>query len=224
MVYGMISTRNSFMYTCTEPFPVNGEFDIPPKLFITEQDNENGEDRVSPIKPIIFDNGPAYSQPDEEAELCTSQVIEIKEVGNRAVSSQRILNMLILQVAMAVETLEKMSTSETKLPESGKVFSRQINLERDITRTGNKQCFTQVYLKTDWQSVGSGASGLSFCCVQKSRYVLRCQVLSGKSRQHNSCTGQEQKEELRLSLWYGRFRNTGGGFGSRQGLSHNAIR
>lgn len=222
-VYGMISTGNSFMLACTEPFAGN-ELIIPTEIFATEQDNGNGEDGDSLNKLNLFGNGSgrvsAFSPPDEEKELYTSQVVEIQETGDRADPSRCILNMLIIQVAKALESLEKLPQSETELPVSGTHYARQIDLNRDDTRTGYRQSFSKVKLVNGWQdcrsryidgsvkvvslirSAGSGASG--DCCLAISeKQDMSCVVKFFQGRQGLTLLEQAEAEKANWDQAYG---------------------
>jgi len=98
--------------------------------------------------------------------------------------------MLILQIAKAMECLQNLDTSDTMLPEKGKVYSRQINLGE-----GDKQAYTHIELGENWQacrdhyidssvttvnlirSVGSGAFGDCFFAVSEVRGEYRSCVI-----------------------------------------------
>ena len=217
-VYGMISTGNSFMITCTDSLAGNAELVIPPGIFAseTEQDGGNGECRVSPTKPKLFDNeesetAPEYSPPDAEERLHTSQVITITEDGSRDAPSRQIVNMLILQTARAMECLQNLDVSNTMLPVQGTVFSRQIDLKKNDARTTDKQCYTQITLKKGWQrcrknyidstvravnlirSVGSGASG--DCCFAVSTDQQKSCVIKFFQAARNTTTLEQAKKE-----------------------------
>lgn len=184
-VYGMISTGISFMFTCTDSLSHTTEqLTIPTEIFSSETDRVGGDGGgcVSPAKPILSNDeesetAPVYSPHDDDEKLHTSQVITIPKVGDREAPSKQIVNMLILQIARAMECLKNLDTSDTKLPGKGKVYSRQIDLEPSNERTVDKQCFKEINLVEGWQacrnhyidsdvktvslirSVGSGGSG-----------------------------------------------------------------
>lgn len=224
-VYGMISTGNSFMLTCTEPLVADKEVVIPTKIFAKEQDNGNREDSDSPNKPNLFGNvsgrGSAFSPPCEEEELYTSQVVKIEETGDRAVPSRCVLNMLILQVTKALQSLEELPKSETKLPAAGTLYSRQIDLERDDARTGYKQSFSKVTLQCGWQecrsqyidssvkvvslirSAGSGASG--DCCLAISKNQdMSCVIKFFQKRKECTLLQQAENEKANWDQAYGK--------------------
>mmetsp|Transcript_84760 Transcript_84760/g.127076 ORF Transcript_84760/g.127076 Transcript_84760/m.127076 type:complete len:444 (+) Transcript_84760:1-1332(+) len=179
-VYGMISTGNSFMLTCTDPFR-DDEL-----TFITHVDDDSNEATQQPhlspsqVDPFRSDYVSALS-PSENTKstgLYSSQVLNNSEPG----TNTAILNMMILQVHKAWINFSKTSGGELPgLPEEGQVYARQIELQATAPseRSGYRQNFNTVTLRPGWKqsrdmyvegndvvnlvrSLGSGGSGE--CC------------------------------------------------------------
>ena len=220
-IYGMISTGNSFMFTCTDTFSDSTtELTIAPGTFTseTDQDDGNGENDVSPTKPMLFNDDesePEYPLRDEDERLYTSQVVQIFEYGPRNASKQ-IVNMLILQIAKAMECLENLDMPEIKLPVKGKVYSREIDLQ-----TGKKQCCKPITLKEGWQAcrnhyisasiknvsliqiVGSGASGDCCFAVSTNNQHQSCVIKFFRALQDTTTLEQAKCEKANWDKAYG---------------------
>ena len=220
-IYGMISTGNSFMFTCTDSFSDSTtELTIAPETFTREidQDYGNGEKYVSPTRPMLFNDDesePESPVPDADERLYTSQVVQISEDGPRDASKQ-IVNMLILQIAKAMECLKNLDTPAIRLPVKGTVYSREIDL-----KTGKKQCYKQITLKEGWQeclnryisprlqyvslirSVGSGASGDCYFAVSTNNQQQSCVIKFFQALPQATTLQQAECEKANWDKAYG---------------------
>lgn len=185
-VYGMISTGNCFMLTCTDPFLENE------LQFIDTPEGSKDEKGISPEQKRIFRPGLESKNcfsgniPDE---LYTSQLLRRDRDTYSPVVNTSILMMMILLVNKAWTNFVKLSTENiVDLPLSGYIHSRQIELTPNKDRSGYRQNFSTIELQRGWQKsldsyakkddvvslirrLGAGVNGE--CCLAISKYQKR---------------------------------------------------
>jgi Family of unknown function (DUF5898) len=177
-VYGMISTGNSFMLTCTDQFL---EDELACTQQVDDEVDESLQPNESPKQVDRVSTSSSHISPTAAKNLFTSQIVQRESGATNPDTNKTILIMMILQVHKAhvnLILLNKRGGPVSGLPEKGLVYSRQIELVRK-DREGFRQNFKAFRLRKGWRKssesyvndsddvnlltiLGSGASG--DCC------------------------------------------------------------